>query len=77
MRAEHDTFQHMSSLTASQWYQIVNSATDTAIISTDEKGIVTTWNTGAERIFGWAEADRAWRESSLKKITPGRCYSAK
>jgi PAS domain S-box-containing protein len=44
-------------LTAPQWRQIVNSATDTAIISTDQKGRVTSWNSGAERIFGWTEAE--------------------
>ena len=42
-------------LTASQWRQIVNSASDTAIISTDPNGFVTSWNSGAERIFGWIE----------------------
>jgi PAS domain S-box-containing protein len=46
-----------SNLTASQWRQIVNSATDTAIISTDENGSVTSWNSGAERIFGWTERE--------------------
>jgi PAS domain S-box-containing protein len=35
----------------------VNSATDTAIISTDENGSVTSWNSGAERIFGWTERE--------------------
>jgi PAS domain S-box-containing protein len=42
---------------ASQWRQIVNSAIDTAIISTDTNGIVTSWNRGAELILGWAEDD--------------------
>jgi len=40
---------------AFQWRQIVNGATDTAIISTDPKGIVTSWNTGARLILGWTE----------------------
>ena len=48
-------------LTASQWRQIVNSATDTAIIGTDPAGRVMSWNTGAERIFGWAEAEMIGR----------------
>lgn len=46
-----------SRITASQWRQIVNSATDTAIISIDPQGRVTSWNTGAVRILGWNEAE--------------------
>jgi PAS domain S-box-containing protein len=45
------------SITASQWRQIVNSATDTAIISTDPEGRVTSWNEGAYRILGWTETE--------------------
>lgn len=44
-----------AAITASQWRQIVNSARDTAIISTDQEGRVTSWSTGAERILGWSE----------------------
>jgi PAS domain S-box-containing protein len=44
-------------IAASQWRQIVNSATDTAIISIDGSGKVTSWNAGAERILGWTEAE--------------------
>lgn len=40
---------------ASQWRQIVNGAIDTAIISTDAQGCVTSWNRGAELILGWPE----------------------
>ncbi len=46
-----------SSITALQWKQIVNSALDTAIISIDPQGRVTSWNTGAMRILGWSEAE--------------------
>jgi len=45
------------SITAAQWRQIVNSAADTAIISTDFDGFVTSWNEGAHRILGWSEAE--------------------
>ena len=38
-----------------EWRQIVNGATDTAIISTDHDGLITSWNTGAHRILGWSE----------------------
>jgi PAS domain S-box-containing protein len=40
-----------------QWRQIVDGATDTAIITTDLEGRVTSWNTGASRILGWAPAE--------------------
>jgi PAS domain S-box-containing protein len=46
-----------SAITASQWRQIVNSATDTAIVSTDSEGRVTSWNEGARRILGWSESE--------------------
>jgi PAS domain S-box-containing protein len=45
------------SITASSWRQIVQSATDTAIISTDPQGKVTSWNEGARRILGWTETE--------------------
>lgn len=51
------TQSRSSSLTADQWRQIVNSATETAIISTDENGVVTSWNSGAQKIFGWTESE--------------------
>lgn len=37
--------------------QIVDSATDYAIIATDLTGHVTTWNEGARRTLGWTEAE--------------------
>ncbi|KRQ96336.1 hypothetical protein CQ10_31335 [Bradyrhizobium valentinum] len=44
-------------ITAAQWRQIVNGATDTAVISTDQRGIVTSWNSGAGCILGWSEPE--------------------
>jgi PAS domain S-box-containing protein len=44
-------------LDAFQWRQIVDGATDTAIISTNLNGEVTSWNVGAERLLGWAEEE--------------------
>jgi PAS domain S-box-containing protein len=35
------------------WRQLVDGAVDTAIISTDLCGVVTSWSAGATRIFGW------------------------
>src|SRR5580692_9955406 len=42
---------------AFEWRQIVDGATDTAIISTNRQGEVTSWNLGAERILGWTEEE--------------------
>ena len=44
-------------ITTSEWRQIVQSATDTAIISTDFSGRVTSWNEGARRLLGWTEEE--------------------
>jgi PAS domain S-box-containing protein len=57
-----------STITAAQWRQIVNGATDTAVISTDERGRVTGWNTGATRILGWSESEMLGQ--SLSRIFP-------
>jgi PAS domain S-box-containing protein len=46
-----------SPLSAAQLRQIINGATDTAIISTDKTGFVTSWSLGAQRIFGWSEEE--------------------
>jgi PAS domain S-box-containing protein len=48
-------------LSAAEWRQIVQSATETAIISTDPDGRVTTWSEGAERILGWTEDEMLGR----------------
>lgn len=37
--------------------QIINSATDFGIVSADMQGILTSWNEGARRIFGWTEKE--------------------
>lgn len=43
---------------AQEWQRlIIDSAKDYAIFTLDLQGRVTTWNTGAERLFGYTEAD--------------------
>ncbi len=37
--------------------QIIDSASDYAIVASDLQGNVTLWNAGAEHIFGWTEAE--------------------
>jgi len=44
-------------ITADEWRQIVDSAIETAIITLDLDGRVTSWNEGARRIFGWTEEE--------------------
>lgn len=44
---------------------IVRSATDYAIYTLDKKGIITSWNPGAERIMGYREAEMVGRSSRL------------
>ncbi|PZU59875.1 MAG: histidine kinase [Sphingobium sp.] len=55
-------------ITASQWRQIVDSAVDTAIITTDAAGRITSWSAGATHILGWSEAEMLGR--SLAPLFP-------
>src|SRR4051794_25169125 len=48
---------------------IVESSTDFAIIATDPAGYFTTWNSGAERLFGF-RADEILGKSSDVIFTP-------
>src|SRR3954469_1949714 len=44
---------------------IVEGATAYAIFTTDLQGMVTTWNPGAERIFGYTEAEMLGRDARI------------
>lgn len=44
---------------------VVESATDFAIIAMDERGAVTSWNVGAERLLGFAEDDIIGRDGDI------------
>lgn len=57
MSERDETGNIESEITAAQWRQIVSGASDMAIISTDECGFVTSWNSGASRILGWNESE--------------------
>lgn len=68
-------------ITAPQWRQTVNSAVDTAIITTDPGGKVTSWNEGARRLLGWEEhemigqtLDRLFTEQDRQGGTLAREY---
>lgn len=45
--------------------QILESATDYAIITLDREGVVTGWNVGAERILGWTEPEMLGRPADV------------
>ena len=53
------------SLSEARNRQILDSATDYAIIATDLSGSVTRWNRGAERIFGWTETEMLGRPADM------------
>ncbi|WP_420384419.1 PAS domain S-box protein [Novosphingobium sp.] len=46
---------------AQSYRHIVDSAIDSAIISTDEHGAITSWSRGAQTIMGWTEAEMTGR----------------
>ena len=45
--------------------RIVESATDFAIFATDPNGAVTSWNVGAERLFGYVEGEIIGRSADV------------
>jgi PAS domain S-box-containing protein len=51
------TDKRATAISAAQWRQIVNSARDTAVISTDTGGRITSWNTGAANLLLWTEEE--------------------
>ncbi len=61
-----------SAISSSTWRQIVDGAVETAIISTDLAGRVTSWSEGARHIFGWSEAKVQGRTIDLIFIETDR-----
>ncbi|WP_129792373.1 response regulator [Sphingosinicella sp. CPCC 101087] len=56
------------SITADEWRQIVDSAIDTGIITTDLDGQVTSWSEGARHILGWTEEEMLGQ--TLERLFP-------
>jgi two-component system CheB/CheR fusion protein len=44
---------------------VIDSARDYAIFALDPEGRVTSWNSGAERLFGWGEAEIVGQPGAL------------
>jgi PAS domain S-box-containing protein len=65
---QDDQLPQVTPITASQWRQIVNSAADTAIVSLDRQGRITSWNAGATRLLGWSEAEMVGK--TLDRVFP-------
>jgi PAS domain S-box-containing protein len=49
---------------------VIESARDFAIFTTDPGGTVTSWNIGAERLFGYSEAEALGRDGDALTFTP-------
>src|ERR1700744_546495 len=69
-------------LNAQQWRQIIDSARETAIISLDTEGRVTSWSRGAHTMLGWEESemlgqtlDRIFEEQDRRNDLLGREFA--
>src|SRR5882724_2944933 len=63
--------EHHSGLNPVAWLAAIVEHTDDAIVSKDLNGIITSWNIGAEEIFGYKAAEMVG-QSILKLIPPER-----
>src|SRR5215213_10192952 len=71
MGVTFDMAVHDSGLDSKAWLAAIVESTDDAIISKDLNGIITSWNLGAERIFGYA-AHEIIGHPILELIPPDR-----
>ncbi len=64
-RVRRDAVSPLLLASAERYRQIVESATEYAILTTDMEGSITSWNSGAERILGYADADILGQDASI------------
>ena len=55
---------------------LVESSIDFAIFSTDSNGLTTSWNVGAERLFGYAEDQMLGRSADVIFTAEDRAAAA-
>jgi PAS domain S-box-containing protein len=55
---------------------VVDSSTDFSIFTMDPQGLITSWNTGAERLFGYSEAEIMGRSADVVFTPQGRAEGA-
>jgi PAS domain S-box-containing protein len=48
-----------------QWQTVIDAVGDYAIFGLDAEGRISTWNSGAERMTGWGEADAVGRSAAF------------
>jgi two-component system sensor kinase FixL len=65
MGARADAAARRAALFAEELNLLVEGAIDYAIFKVDPAGLVTIWNRGAERIFGWSEEEVVGRSSAI------------
>jgi PAS domain S-box-containing protein len=69
----HDVTVHQQAQIASRRLAAIIDSSNDAIVAKDLNGIVTSWNAGAERIFGYTAAEMIG--SSIKRIIPRDRYA--
>ncbi len=67
----HDS--HWSSQTGDPFYrQIIDSLEDYALFTIDASGFITSWNSGAERLFGYSEKDIIGKSGDILFVAEDR-----
>src|SRR4051812_5151666 len=66
MSVGRDERAAMASISKEELFElVVESSTDFAIFTIDSGGIITSWNGGAERLFGYSESEIVGRSADV------------